>query len=134
MTYQMERGKKRLDYLKELKGILPERNKEFITYLMYGSFRRVQTVFTEDEKFIRVEKRSPKGYFSTIEAAFDKSHDDLPAILLKECENVLLSTKELQREFERSGMSESEIKERITLIRLLASKLKDDINKFNKFY
>lgn len=134
MVYNMEKGKKRLDYLKEIRGILPEKNKEFVTYLMYGSFRRVQVVKNNEEKLIRVQKRSPEGYFSTIEAEFNSVNDDFPQLLLDECERVLKSTDELRDTLKDEGKSDEEIKKRVTLIRLLASKIKDDISKFNKFY
>lgn len=134
MVYSMEQGKKRLDYLKEIKDILPERNKEFVTYLMYGSFRRVQVVKNSDENLIRVQKRSPEGYFSTIEAEFTSVDDDFPQLLLDECESVLKNTSSLKKELESEGKDTEEVKKQITLIRLLASKIKDDIGKFNKFY
>lgn len=110
--------KRRMSYIMGDHDKLSKENKDFILYLMYGSFRRLH--IDDTEKLIVIEKRSPAGEFSRLSVPYaDLYSDSLPELTVDAC-NLQLEDFPM-----KEGASRHTV-----LQRLLASKVKFDTEKF----
>lgn len=134
MFYMVSHRKKRQEFLESIYPMLSEKNKEFISYMMYGSFRRISILKNETDYSFIIEKVSPEGLSSKIIVNFDDLNCDLPSLLNKEAETILAQKEIMKISLKETGYTEGEVTKRLVLIRLLAAKVKDDIKQFNKIH
>lgn len=126
--------KKRYAYMRDIRNLITKEQEETLTYIMYGSFRRVY-ILKDDENpellHLHIEKISPTREFTEVETAFTKE-DNLVDKVIASMQDILDTYKLREKDDAPTTVEEKEAEHKVYLKRMLAVKIKYDMEYLKK--